>query len=70
MKLNTEGFNKNLNEAQKTKFNAQISKGNEQSPDQIAASPAADIDINTLYFNRLSEYEVMNEVSKHNLCKI
>jgi len=83
MKLNTEEFNKSLNEAhsQSNQANGEkkpnesvnnetSSKDDKPQIDQSTAQqPPADLDINTLFFNRITEYQVMNEASKHGLCQ-
>ena len=44
-------------------------KSTDKPPASQAAGPPADFDLNTLMFNRLIEYQVMNEVSRHKLCQ-
>ena len=82
MKLNTEEINKNLNlfknseQSNGNAPNGNTTNGN--APDKPVDNkpsaageqqPPADLDINTLIFNRLTEYQVIQAVSRHNLCQ-
>lgn len=58
LKLNNEAFNKG--------FQKMIA---EKSSEHSGTVLPEDFDINTDFFNQLSEFEIMNEVSKHGLCE-
>ena len=76
MKLDTAKFNESLNQFNQQKAdNATNDNATNDKPSGQAGQaageqpPASGLDIDTLVFNRLTEYQVMNEVSRHKLCQ-
>lgn len=68
-KLNAESFNKSMQEMKDKKKQEDSEKPNDEAENEKKDNPATDFDIGTAFFNRITEFSVMNEVSKYGLCQ-
>lgn len=72
----SNGAKSNGNATNGNSTNSNSTNGNASNGDKSASQvtgeqqpPASDLDINTLIFNRSTEYQVISEVSRHKLCE-
>lgn len=69
MKLDTEKFNESLKQFKELAEKAAKDQSAQAGQASGEQQPASDLDIDTLVFNRVTEFEVMQEVSRHKLCQ-